>query len=162
MQAVSTSRYLLNKKPRPTLATSAQVQLVCSISAAAGHDKPQHPESAGRVLAIQEAISQSGLSRQPHVTVLQPPQFAAADINQLQDVLQLVHPSGYLARLQEICASLTAPTMIDDSTYISPGSYVACCEVGQCTLLGCASVITQPLPTPPPGPVALFRARPIS
>lgn len=59
-----------------------------------------------------------------------PTQLAAVDSSQLQEVLQLVHPAAYLKRLQEICASLQSPTMIDDSTYIAPGSFGACCEVG--------------------------------
>lgn len=116
-------------------AATRSVQLVCTISAAPGHDKPEHPETAARVVAVQDSLAQSGLLEHPQISLVQPPKLEAADISQLQEVLQLVHPAGYLARLQEICASLQGPTMIDDSTYIAPGSYLACCEVRKAQLL---------------------------
>lgn len=104
------------------------MQLVCTLSAAAAHDM-QHPETAARVAAL----AQSDPLQHPRVSVLQPP--PAAEISsQLEAVLQLVHPAGYLARLQEICSSLQSPTMIDDSTYIAPGSYTACCETAAAVL----------------------------
>lgn len=109
---------------------AAHRQLVCTFSPAAGHDKQSHPETASRIAALKKALSQHGLDHQnPQMRVLPPPQLGA-DTSRLHDVLQLVHPAAYLARLQEICGSLQAPAMIDDSTYIAPGSYVACCEVG--------------------------------
>lgn len=112
-------------------ALPAQRQLVCTFSPAVGHDKPTHPETAARIEALRDALSQHGLDQQhPQMKILQPPQLGAADVSQLQEVLQLVHPAAYLSRLQEICGSLQAPALIDDSTYIAPGSYVACCEVG--------------------------------
>lgn len=93
---------------------------------------PQHPETAARVAVL----AQCHLLQHPRVSLLQPP--AAAEISsQLETVLQLVHPAGYLMRLQEICSSLQSPTMVDDSTYIAPGSYTACCEVGASTSSSC-------------------------
>eukprot|EP00878_Enallax_costatus_P030722 GHUV01033501.1.p1 GENE.GHUV01033501.1~~GHUV01033501.1.p1 ORF type:complete len:308 (+),score=59.95 GHUV01033501.1:553-1476(+) len=48
--------------------------------------------------------------------------------------LQLVHPAGYLQRLEQICSSLQGPTMVDESTYIAPGSFGACCETANAVL----------------------------
>lgn len=126
-----------------TSATSADVQLVCTLSTAAGHDMQQHPETAARVAVL----AQLDLLQHPRETLLQPP--AAAEISsQLETVLKLVHPAGYLARLQEICSSLQAPTMIDDSTYIAPGSYAACCEVGASTSSSCTRCPPSSRPHP--------------
>lgn len=122
--------------------SNARVRLVCTVADAAGHDKPQHPETAGRVVALREAIAQHCLDKEPDITMQKQPQLAASDVDQLQQVLQLVHPASYLVRLQEICSSLQAPAMIDDSTYISPGSFNACCEVG------CSSFVTPFVPKP--------------
>jgi hypothetical protein len=123
----------ISAAPRP-------VQLVCAISAAPGHDKPQHPETASRVVAIHDSLTQLGLLKHPHISLVQPSRLEAAGVIQLQEVLQLVHPAGYLARLQEICASLQGPTMIDDSTYIAPGSYIACCEVSNAVFTAAAAI----------------------
>lgn len=109
---------------RAAAAAGSPVQLVCTLSAAAGHDMPQHPETAARVAVL----VQCDLLQHPRVSLQHPP--ATAEISsQLEAVLQLVHPAGYLLRLQDICSSLQSPTMVDDSTYIAPGSYAACCEV---------------------------------
>jgi acetoin utilization deacetylase AcuC-like enzyme len=109
--------------------SNAAVRLVCTLADAAGHDKPQHPETANRVVALREAIAQQCLESNVPLYIQPTPVLEASDIDHLQQVLQLVHPASYLARLQEICSSLQAPAMIDDSTYIAPGSFHACCEV---------------------------------
>lgn len=116
--------------------------LAYTLSAAPGHDKPEHPETAARVLALPQPLDECGVSSHPRVRLLQPLPVAAPD--SLQEVLQLVHPAAYLSRLQEICASLQGPTMIDDSTYISPGSFVGCCETAAAVLDVLDAVVLAP------------------
>jgi acetoin utilization deacetylase AcuC-like enzyme len=142
--SAATLRGLQRRSVGTVSAVSRPVQLICTISAAPGHDKPQHPETANRAEAIHDTLAQSGLLKHPGFSLVQPPKLEAAGVIQLQEVLQLVHPAGYLARLQEICSSLQGPTMIDDSSYIAPGSYIACCEVRKTGIataaaLGCAA-----------------------
>jgi hypothetical protein len=104
---------------------------VYTLCAAPGHAQAQHPECPQRVTAIAEALQRHALHAHPRVSQLRPRLTAdsAHQDSRLQEALQLVHPPGCLSRLAAICASLDAPSMVDDSTYISPGSYAACCEV---------------------------------
>jgi len=113
----------------PSAATSLAVQLAYTFAPAAGHDKLQHPETANRVTALQQSISHHGFDNNPQIILVRPGQLSAPINHRLESVLQLVHPASYLSRLQQICSSLDSPAMVDDSTYIAPGSYVACCEV---------------------------------
>lgn len=113
----------------PSAATSPAVQLAYTFATAAGHDKLQHPETANRVTALQQSIAQHGFDNNPQTILVRPEQLTAPVNHRLESVLQLVHPASYLSRLQQICSSLDSPAMVDDSTYIAPGSYVACCEV---------------------------------
>ncbi|GIM12764.1 hypothetical protein Vretimale_15997 [Volvox reticuliferus] len=42
--------------------------------------------------------------------------------------LSLVHPASYIAALRATCQKLREPTLVDDSTYLAPGSYDDCCR----------------------------------
>lgn len=73
-----------------------------SLSPAPGHDKPHHPETPARIAAIQGALAAAGLDVHPAVQQLQ----AQPDMRSVLASLALVHPRGYLDRLQQICAGL--------------------------------------------------------
>ncbi|GLC42511.1 hypothetical protein PLESTM_001340900 [Pleodorina starrii] len=40
--------------------------------------------------------------------------------------LALIHPPAYVAAIRTACEKLTEPTLVDDSTYLAPGSYDEC------------------------------------
>lgn len=112
-------------------ARACPAHLTYTLSAAPSHDKAEHPECPRRLYGIQRHLHQQGLDQ--HQRIFSLPIDNWASHTRLQEALQLVHPAPYLRRLQEICSSLEAgPAMIDDSTFISPGSYEACCQVTHC------------------------------
>jgi acetoin utilization deacetylase AcuC-like enzyme len=105
---------------------TATTQLVYSLCDAPGHASPEHPECPARIAAITAALRHGLLDQHPAVRQLpRTTSTAAAEAG-----LALVHPPAYLRRLQELCGTLQAPTMIDDATYMAPRSYDAACEVG--------------------------------
>jgi acetoin utilization deacetylase AcuC-like enzyme len=71
------------------------------VSNAEQHDKPGHPEASARITAIEQALSRSTIQNQVQfVSGKGIPQQA------VMHLLELVHPPGYLQRVQEICNSL--------------------------------------------------------
>lgn len=86
---------------RYTARTAAAHRLVYSVSHAEQHDKPGHPEAATRITAIEQALAQHDFQ---HQTQLVPNNLM--DEHAVMRSLELVHPAGYLQRVQEICGSL--------------------------------------------------------
>jgi len=93
--------------------------VLVALDAAAAHSKPKHPEGPQRLAAVQSALQQSRLESSRAVRILHPVR-SATDAE-----LEAVHPLRYIQRLREICGSIQGPTLIDDSTYIAPGSMQA-------------------------------------
>jgi acetoin utilization deacetylase AcuC-like enzyme len=84
-----------------TARAAAAHNLVYSVSHAEQHDKPGHPEAAARITAIKQALARSGFQNQ-----LQPVSGKLMDEQAVMRSLELVHPAGYLRRVQEICSGL--------------------------------------------------------
>jgi acetoin utilization deacetylase AcuC-like enzyme len=91
------TRHKLASKAR----TAASHRLVYSVSHAEQHDKPGHPEAAARITAIEQALSHQHFSNQLDVV-----SGISMDAQAVMRSLELVHPAGYLQRLQEICTSV--------------------------------------------------------
>jgi hypothetical protein len=119
-----------------------------------------HPESPERITVIERTLSAD--SRLRSLQRLPPPS-GGWDAPRVRAALELVHPPQYLDRLAQICSGLQAPTMIDDSTYVCPGSFKECCEARPSehaapTCCGCMQYSqwlrpsrVPPAPAPPPG-----------
>eukprot|EP00879_Flechtneria_rotunda_P026604 GHRR01028378.1.p1 GENE.GHRR01028378.1~~GHRR01028378.1.p1 ORF type:complete len:278 (+),score=87.34 GHRR01028378.1:354-1187(+) len=149
---------------RGVLAHCEAQRLVYAVSKAQQHDKVGHPEAASRVDAIEQALLRFGLNQHEQVVQLL---VAARTIEELLQSLQLVHTAGYLTRVQEICDSLQGPAMVDESTYIAPGSFTACCEAAAAvlhvvdTLLqGSSSPSSSEAASGAPGPAGFCLVRP--
>lgn len=81
--------------------TAATHRLVYSLLHAEQHDKPGHPEAAARTRAIEQALAQQSFQQQLDLV-----SGSSTDAQAVMRSLELVHPAGYLRRVQEICSSL--------------------------------------------------------
>jgi hypothetical protein len=91
--------------------TAAARRLVYSVSHAEQHDKPGHPEAAARIAAIEQTLAHQHFKNQ-----LQVVSGKSMDAQAVMCSLELVHPAGYLQRLQEICSSLQVCQAATSST----------------------------------------------
>jgi acetoin utilization deacetylase AcuC-like enzyme len=97
--------------------TAAAHGLVYSVSHAEQHDKPGHPEAAARIAAIEQALAQQHFKNQ-----LKMVSGKSMDVQAVMRSLELVHPAGYLQRLQEICGSLQVIQAATSSTKHNPAT----------------------------------------
>jgi acetoin utilization deacetylase AcuC-like enzyme len=110
--AATASRRYQNRHLAAKARTAAAHRLVYSVSHAEQHDKPGHPEAAARIAAIKQALIHQDFNKQ-----LQMVSGTALDTQAVMRSLELVHPAGYLQRLQEICSSLQVCQAPTPSTY---------------------------------------------
>ncbi|KAI8472046.1 MAG: histone deacetylase [Monoraphidium minutum] len=116
-----------------------------STNAAVGHAKEGHPECPERIAAIRDALSAAGLDRHAAARALGAADLAAwrrGGAARLMGAIELVHPRAYLERLEAICGGLQAPAMVDESTYIAPGSFEASLDTAAATL-ACLDVLVN-------------------
>ncbi|GBF91129.1 hypothetical protein Rsub_04798 [Raphidocelis subcapitata] len=116
-----------------------QPRLVYVLDEAPGHAKDAHPEGPQRVRAIAAALAAAGLEAHG-AAPLGAAAAAAWRGAAAREALQRVHPPQYLERLESICRGLEAPTLVDESTYIAPGSFLAGLEA-MAAVLACLDAV---------------------
>eukprot|EP00983_Pelagomonas_calceolata_P093249 1157756-Pelagomonas_calceolata.AAC.3 len=87
------------------------------------HPQEGHPESPARMRAIVDALQSD-----PSVSGRLDKVDSRGRTPSMEE-LESVHKLVYVQKLRELSSRLQQPTMVDDSTYISPGSYGSVAEV---------------------------------
>lgn len=96
------------------------------------HNKlAEHPECPGRVEAVVSRLRQHwGTAGGSSAEVQWLPSARVAT----PEDLALVHPERYVAAVRAACDRLQEVTLVDDSTYLAPGSFDACSRSAGVTL----------------------------
>ncbi|PNW82704.1 hypothetical protein CHLRE_06g290400v5 [Chlamydomonas reinhardtii] len=149
--------------------------VVCIDHGANGHAKDGHPECPARLEAVVGALRvltgppAGGLNpRAPgagkqhrHGPPGNPPLEPAVEWRRhsasssssgrlaTDEELGRVHPPAYLAAVRSACSKLTEAKLIDDSTYLSPGSFEECARSTGALLDLLDQLLVSPSPEPP-------------
>ncbi|KAG2443162.1 hypothetical protein HYH02_009572 [Chlamydomonas schloesseri] len=123
-------------------------QVVCIDYAAPGHAKDGHPECPARLDAITGALRALTASQRPELDPLAAALHWRRGSGRLatDEELRLVHPQAYLDAIRAACGKLTGPKLVDDSTYLAPGSFEECARSTGAVL----DLLDQLLLPPPP------------
>jgi acetoin utilization deacetylase AcuC-like enzyme len=131
-------------------AAAARPAAVCMFEPAPGHAKQGHPECPERLAAIQTALQEAALLEGGDRAFEALTNAAAGRWrgDRALEALARVHSTSYLSQLERACASLSerGAALVDESTYIAPGTYRAGLDATAAALACLEAALTRRRP----------------